>query len=208
MGLAGRTLGSLGAGNIARELFRLAAPLGMRHVAHDPYVEPGAIAGLGIDLVDLESLFRNSDVLCINCPLTTETWHLVDQRLLALMKPTAFLINTARGPIVDEVALVDALEDGRLAGAGLDVFEHEPPDIGDRLLERDDVVLSPHSLAWTDELAAGAGAAIVAAIFAVMNGREPQDVVNPTVFETPRWRERLTSLRERFGGRIGEQGAR
>jgi D-3-phosphoglycerate dehydrogenase len=199
VGLVGRTLGSLGAGNIARELFRLSAPLEMRHIAYDPYVDAATAARLGITLVDLETLFREADVLCINCPLTSETRRLVDGRLLELMKPTAFLINTARGPIVDQAALTVALEKGRIAGAGLDVFEREPPDPRDPLLAREDVILAPHALAWTDELAAGNGAGDIAAVLDVMHGREPHDVVNRAVLKSPLWLRRLASFRDRFG---------
>ena len=147
VGLIGRTLGSIGIGNIGAEMFRLFAPLGMRFIAHDPYVSEADAAALGVTLVDLDTLFRDSDFLTVNLPLTPETEKLVDARRLALMKPSAYLINTSRGPIVDPAALVAALSAGAIAGAGIDVFDPEPPSPDDPLLGLDNVVLSPH-LAW------------------------------------------------------------
>ena len=127
VGLTGKTLGSLGMGNIGAELFRLAKPLHMAFLAHDPYAPAGIAAELGVEMTALDDLFRRSDILCINCPLTSETRHLVNAHRISLMKPTAYLINTARGGVVDQRALVAALTSGRIAGAGLDVFEQEPP---------------------------------------------------------------------------------
>src|SRR5829696_4109373 len=126
LGLTGRTLGLLGVGNIGAEVLRLAAPLDMRFIAHDPYIDPAKARALGADLVDLDTLFREADFVSINVPLGERTRGLVGARLLGLMKPTAYLINTARGPIVDQRALHEALASGRIAGAGLDVFEVEP----------------------------------------------------------------------------------
>ena len=130
VGLVGRTLGSLGIGNIGAEVFRLAKPFDMKFIAHDPYADKAVAAELGIELVGLEDLFRRADVLSVSCPLTPETRHLVNAERLALMKPTAYLINTARGPIVDQKALTKVLQERRIAGAGLDVLEQEPPDAG------------------------------------------------------------------------------
>ena len=118
-GLTGRLLGQLGIGNIGAEVFRLAAPLGMRFIAHDPYAAPELARELGVELVPLETLFREADVLSISVPLNNATRGLVGDRLLGLMKPSAFLINTARGPIIDQPALVRALQSGAIAGAGL-----------------------------------------------------------------------------------------
>ena len=196
-GLVGRTLGSLGVGNIGAELFRLVKPFDMRLLAHDPFVDPALARELGIELVGLDDLFRRSDVLSVSCPLTPDTRHIVNAERLGLMKPDAYLINTARGPIVDQKALTEALTAGRIAGAGLDVLEQEPPDPDDPLLRLDNVILAPHALCWTDQCFAGNGAADVRAVLDVQHGRVPTGVVNRAVLEDSAWRERLAGFARR-----------
>jgi phosphoglycerate dehydrogenase-like enzyme len=200
VGLVGRTLGSLGIGNIGAELFRLAKPFEMRFIAHDPYADPKVASSLGIRLVGLDELFREADVLSISCPLNDETHHIVNAKRLAQMKPGAFLINTARGPVVDQQALTAALREGRLAGAGLDVFEQEPNPAGDPLYALDNVLLTPHALCWTDQCFAGIGAADVKAVFDVMHGRVPTGIVNREVVDQPVWQDKLKRYRQAYGG--------
>jgi D-3-phosphoglycerate dehydrogenase len=183
-GLTGRTLGSLGIGNIGAELFRLAKPLEMRCLAHDPVADPALAAALGVQLVDIDTLFRESDFLTVNCPLNVQTRGLVNARLLGLMKRSAFLINTARGPIVDEAALVAALQSGGIAGAGLDVFEEEPTPVSNPLLKMDNVVLTPHGICFTDECMRGLAESAFRAVRDVAAGRTPPYVVNPHVLAT------------------------
>ena len=199
VGLVGLALGSIGMGNIGAELFRLARPLDMRFIAHDPYADPALADELGVTLTDLESVFRNADFLCLNCPLSPETHHLVNEARLGLMKQDAFLINTARGPIVDQAALTEALRNGDIAGAGLDVLEQEPPDADDPLLALDNVILAPHALCWTNELFSGSGAADVRAVLAVMAGRAPHGIVNRDVVDRPGWQARLADYTRKFG---------
>ena len=199
IGLVGLTLGSVGVGNIGAEMFRLARPLDMRFIAHDPYADPALTAELGVTLTDLDTVFRESDFVCVNCPLSDETHHLVNADRLAQMKPTAFLINTARGPIVDQAALTEALRERRIAGAGIDVFEQEPPDANDPLLALDNVIVTPHALCWTDQLFAGSGAADVRAVMAVMEGRVPSGIVNRDVVDRSGWKARLTGYARKFG---------
>jgi phosphoglycerate dehydrogenase-like enzyme len=184
LGLVGRTLGSIGIGNIGAELFRLIKPFDMKLIAHDPYADPKLAAELGVELVGLEDVFRRSDFVSVSCPLTPETRHLVNADRLALMKPTAYLINTSRGPIVDQKALTKALKERSIAGAGLDVLEKEPPDVDDPILKLDNVIFAPH--------------ADVRAVLDVQRGREPRVVVNRDVFETAAWRNRLLEFRKRF----------
>jgi phosphoglycerate dehydrogenase-like enzyme len=198
VGLVGRTLGSLGVGNIGAETFRLAKPFDMNFIAHDPFADPKVAAELGIELVSIEELFRRSDILSVSCPLTPETRHIVNAERLALMKPTAYLINTARGPIVDQRALTSALQERRIAGAGLDVLEQEPPDLDDPILKLDNVILAPHALCWTDQCFAGNGAADVRAVLDVQHGREPRGVVNRAVLASDVWKRRLEDHRSRF----------
>ena len=199
-GLVGRTFGSLGIGNIGAETFRLLKPFDMNFIAHDPYADRAVAEGLGIELVSLEDLFRRADVLSISVPLTPETTGLVNAERLALMKPTAYLINTARGPVVDQKALTRVLQEGRIAGAGLDVLEQEPPDPNDPILKLNNVIFAPHALCWTDQCFAGIGAADVRAVLDVQHGREPRGVVNRGVLSSDRWRQRLDDYRSRFGG--------
>ncbi|MCB1499777.1 MAG: dehydrogenase [Bauldia sp.] len=199
VGLVGRTLGSLGIGNIGAEFYRLAAPFDMEFIAHDPYADPAQAAELGIELVGMEELFRRSDILSVSCPLTPATRHIVNAERLALMKPTAYLINTARGPIVDQKALTAALKANRIAGAGLDVLEEEPPAPDDPILTLDNVILTPHALCWTDQCFAGIGAADVRAVIDVQHGHVPRGVVNREVLERAGWKERLEGFGRRFG---------
>jgi phosphoglycerate dehydrogenase-like enzyme len=191
IGLVGRVLGSVGIGNIGAEVFRLARPFGMHFIAHDPYVNPALAAELGIKLVDLDSVFRESDFVTLNCPLTEETRHLVDARRLALMKPTAFLINCARGPVIDQQALTKVLQERRIAGAGLDVFDPEPPHPDDPLLNLDNVIVTPHALCWTDQMWEGIGAIDVQAVLELSRGEVPTGIVNRAVLDNPIWRRRL-----------------
>jgi phosphoglycerate dehydrogenase-like enzyme len=199
VGLVGRTLGAIGIGNIGAELFRLAKPFDMKFIAHDPFADKAVAAELGIELVGLEDAFRRADVLSVNCPLTPETHHLVNAERLALMKPTAYLINTARGPIVDQAALVKVLQERRIAGAGLDVFETEPVPADDPILKLDNVILAPHALCWTDQCFAGNGAADVKAVLDIQHGRAPRGVVNRAVLDQPRFKARLEDYKKRFG---------
>jgi D-3-phosphoglycerate dehydrogenase len=191
VGLEGRMLGSVGLGNIASEMFRLAAPLGMRHVAHDPFTDPDLARRSGVTMTDLDTLFREADFLCLHCPLTSQTRHLVDAKRLRSMKPTAFLINTARGGVVDQSALEDALAEGVIAGAGLDVLDPEPPPGDARILGLPNVILSPHALAWTDQCFAAIGAGCVSSIQAVSAGEAPANVVNGAVLAAPAFRAKL-----------------
>jgi len=186
IGLTGRTLGSLGVGNIGKELFRIAAPLGMKFIAHDPFVKPADVASLGVTLVGIDDLFRESDFLVVNVPLSAATTKLVSARLIGLMKPSAFLVSAARGPIVDEAALHRALADGRIAGAGIDVFEVEPTPKDNPILKLDNVIVAPHAFCHTDEcnrlLAEGSFKS--AAAFAA--GKRPPHLINPDALAHPR----------------------
>ena len=199
LGLRGKTLGSIGLGNIGTEMVRIMRPLGLHFIAHDPYVNEASARQLGVRLVGLETLLRESDIVTINCPLTPATRGLINAERLALMKSSAYLINTARGPIVDHKALTEALRATRIAGAGLDVFDPEPPDENDHLLRLDSVVLAPHSVAITNELIAACGALDIQAAIDVMHGREPQGIVQPRATRHPDWRRRLDANRARFG---------
>jgi glyoxylate reductase len=143
-GLQGRRLGIVGMGAIGEALARRAKAFGMTVVYHNRRaVDAATESALDAELVDLDELLETSDVVSLNCPYTEATHHLIDEAALSRMRSSAFLVNTARGAIVDEAALVVALREGRIAGAGLDVFEHEP-DVHPGLVELDNVVLVPH----------------------------------------------------------------
>lgn len=198
VGLVGRILGSIGIGNIGAEMFRLAKPLDMKFIAHDPYARPELAAELGVELVSLEEVFRRADIIAVNCPLSSETQHLVNAQRLRLMKPNAYLINTARGPIVDQKALTEVLTDRRIAGAGLDVLETEPPAADDPIFKLDNVILTPHALCWTDQCFAGIGAADINVVMDIQKGRVPRGMVNRKLINDPRFHARLAAFKERF----------
>jgi phosphoglycerate dehydrogenase-like enzyme len=181
VGLSGKTVGSIGVGNIGSEMFRVLAPLDMVHIAYDPYANAENAARLRVQLVDIDTVLRESDFVCINTPLTAETRHMVGARELSLMKPSAYLINTARGPIVEEKALADALAEGRIAGAALDVFEQEPIGADHPLVGLENVILTPHSICWTDEFFRNNAESAFRAVVAVAEGRTPTYVVNRDV---------------------------
>jgi phosphoglycerate dehydrogenase-like enzyme len=155
----------------------------MRVLAYDPYVVTGDIAELGA----LDQVLRQSDFVSLHPVLTPETFHLMDAERLALMKPTAYLINTSRGGVIDEPALIEALRQGRLAGAGLDVFETEPPRHDNPLLQMHNVIATPHGLSHADESVRRCASMTEENVLAIAAGRMPPYVVNPQV----RWRVAL-----------------
>jgi phosphoglycerate dehydrogenase-like enzyme len=177
-GVRGRTLGIIGVGNIGREVLQLAAPFEMRHLGFDPFLKEPV---QGMEQVELDRLLRESDYVVVCCALTPETHHLLNSERLKLMKPNAYLINVARGPIVDQTALTEALIQGRIAGAGLDVFDVEPISPNDPLLTLDNVILSPHAICWTDECFTNIGRSACQSLIDVAKGRTPAHVVNRDV---------------------------
>ena len=193
LGLTGRALGLVGLGSIGREAARLARSFDLRILAYDPYVPAAEAAAVGAELVELAVLLRTADFVGITCALTAETLHLIDAERLSLMKPTAYLINVARGPIVDQAALTAALREKRIQGAAIDVFEQEPVDPADPILQLDNVVVTPHSICWTDECFLGIGRAAIGSILDVAAGRTPRHVVNRAVLDHPRVKARLRS---------------
>ena len=199
LGLSGKTVGSVGMGNIGGEMFRLLDPfdLGQR-LAHDPYLDPQRAMALNVELVSLETIFSESDFVITNCPLTEETRGFLNARLFSLMKPSAFFINTARGPIVNQEDLVAALEAGTIAGAGLDVVEPEPLPLDHPLIQMENVILSPHALAWTDDLYEMNGTIACEGLLAVFRGDLPAFPVNREVVEQPGFRRKLDRLAARW----------
>lgn len=192
--LTGKTLGSIGVGNIGHELFVLAKPFGMRHIAYDPYVSSESVADVNVQLVDFDTVLAESDFLNISCPLAEKTRHLIGEKELRKMKKTAFLINTARGPIVDEAALIKALQEGWIRGAGIDVFEQEPTPPDNPLLKLDNVIVTGHSLGVTEEFLIGVWEQIRRQILQITCGEVPEGLVNREVWDKPSLKSKL----ERF----------
>ncbi|MGH2626846.1 MAG: 2-hydroxyacid dehydrogenase, partial [Anaerolineales bacterium] len=182
--LHGQTLGLIGFGKIGREVARRAHAFGMRIVYRDPVEAVGEQQAAS---TDLESLLAVSDVVSLHLPLTPETRHLVDARALKRMKPTAFLVNTARGGLVDESALEGALREGWIAGAAADVFEREPPGAS-TLLSLDNFVATPHAGGATRQAVLRMGLEAAENALAVLRGERPKHVANPDVYAHPRWR--------------------
>ena len=191
-----RVVGTIGMGNIATETIRLLRGLDVRRfVAFDPYVSQARAAELGVELVTLDRLLSASDYVLVNCPLTPETRGLLGSKQFARMKPDAVLINTARGPIVDENALIRALKEGQIAGAALDVFEREPLPVDSPLAFMNNVILASHSIAWTEELFRDMGRIDCLGALALYRGEVPAHVVNPQVLSHPRFIEKLAGYK-------------
>jgi phosphoglycerate dehydrogenase-like enzyme len=191
----GCTVGLIGLGNIGRATARRLAGWDCTILATDPYVSPAAAAEIGATLVDLDTLLRESDVVSVMVPLTDETRHLIGARELSLMKPDAYLINTARGGCVDEAALHDAVERGRIAGAAIDAWEDERPDGSSPLRRHPKVIGTAHNVGHSEEACDSLPVAAVENTLRGLRGEEPLYVRNAEVL--PRWRERL----ERLGSR-------
>ena len=175
--LAGRTVGLIGLGRVGGEVARRAAALGCRVVAYDPAVAAEQARRLEADLAEREEVVAQADFLSLHVPLSDATRDMVDAAFLGRMKPGAFLINTARGELVVEKDLVGALESGRLAGAALDATREEPPAPDNPLLARDDVILTPHTGAATEEAGAAMGRAALDDLLAVLDGGTPRNPV-------------------------------
>lgn len=186
--LRGQTLGLIGYGNIARTLAPKALGFGLKIMAYTPRLATDALGDAGTVTNDLDALLRAADYISIHAPLTDETRGLIDERALRLMKPTAYLINTSRGPIIDEAALVQAAREGWIAGAGLDVLSREPADPADPLLKLKNVIVTPHASFYSEtsleELARGGAEHAAQAL----RGELPGDIVNPEVMEQANYR--------------------
>lgn len=194
--LRGRVLGSIGCGNIGREMFRLARPFGFsRLIAYDPFLTQSQVDELGVKLVPLDVVMRESDFVTVNAFLNEQTTGLIGERELRLMKPNAYFINTARGPIVDQAALIRLLQDRAIAGAGLDVYETEPPPADCPLFALDNVVLTPHALPWTEEIARDNSLEACDNILAISRGEVPPGLVNRAVAENPHFQAKLAARR-------------
>jgi D-3-phosphoglycerate dehydrogenase len=181
LGLTGRTLGVIGAGRIGKELLRMARVFDLKLLAADPYVNAVELGYVGARKVDLAALMAEADFV-VACPLLNEeTRHLIGAPQFAQMKPSAFFVNVSRGPVVDERALIAVLQSGRIAGAALDVFEQEPVDPANPLLAMDNVIVTPHSLCWTDECFHNMAVTGLTSIVDALSGRVPEFVVNREV---------------------------
>jgi len=196
VGLVGKTLGSIGVGGIGHEMFRLAKPFGMKHIATTRTMNQEAVSDVDVQLVELETLLIESDFLNISCPLNKETYHLIGEKELRKMKKTAFLINIARGPVVNESALVKALQQGWIQGAAIDVFEQEPTPVDNPLLSMDNVIVTPHCVGSTDEAWMNKWQENVSQILKIIRGELPEGFVNREVWDKPEFQAKLKRLQE------------
>lgn len=193
--ILGRTLGIVGLGHSGRELVRLVAPFQMRILAYSPHANPAEAESLGVRLVSLEELLRESDIVSVHARPRPENRHLLGRAQLALMKPTAYFINIARGELVDQSALVETLQQRRIAGAALDVFEKEPLPPDDPLIGLDNVILTPHWSASTSDVWRATGRAMVDGMLRVSRGELPENIVNKEVLDRPAFQEKLAKFR-------------
>ena len=187
--LLGKTLGVIGLGAIGGRLVELCAPFGMEVLVFDPYLDEVSARARGVRVVTLAELLERSDFVQVTCPLTSETEGLIGKAQFAAMKPTAFFITTARGPVHDEAALLDALSSGGIAGAGLDVFHQEPPRRDNPLLGLGNVVATPHTAGITVEAARDIAVATATQWQTIFSGGIPPRLLNPDVW--PRYCDRF-----------------
>lgn len=185
--LYGQTLGLLGCGHIGQAVAQRALAFDLRVIAHDPNVPAETLRALGVEPVDFDTVFREADFVSLHLPLSKETRHLVGEREFRLMKPTAHFINTARGPIVDQAALVRALREGWIAAAALDVFEQEPVDPNDPILKLPNVILTPHYAGGSALSLRNARRLAAENLAQILSGRRPATLVNPAVRATLRF---------------------
>jgi len=177
----GQTLGLVGCGNIGRMTAKKAQCFGLSILGYDPYVDKSLTEECGIVLVSLPELLRESDYVSVHTPLNQETWHLIGEKEFKQMKPTAYFINTARGSVVDEPALIRALQEKWIAGAGLDVFEKEPIEPENPLLKMENVVVTPHSASYSDDAFKRLRTCVGQEAARVLSGQWPRSVVNKAV---------------------------
>jgi D-3-phosphoglycerate dehydrogenase len=187
----GKTIGLIGIGRTARGVVERLSGWGVSLQAYDPYVTQEQ-APAGVTMVDFTTLLRTSDVVSVHVTLTSETHHLLGESELRLMRPDAYLVNTARGPAIDEHALYRVMQGGHLAGAALDVFEQEPLSSDSPLRELANVILTPHMVGHSRELMAAIPPAAAENVLRVLRSEPPLYVKNPEVI--PAWRQRLASL--------------
>jgi D-3-phosphoglycerate dehydrogenase len=187
--ITGQVMGLVPFGRIPRAMAKRAHGFGMSVIAYDPYVPAESIRQAGVEPVGLDDVFRQADFVSCHLPLSKETFHLVGDAQFRLMKSSAYFISTGRGKVVDEPALIAALQEGRIAGAGLDVFEQEPPDPANPLLHLDNVVVSPHMASVSDVAQVERRRLTATQVVDALNGRVPHGVVNPKAIE--RWRGRV-----------------
>jgi D-3-phosphoglycerate dehydrogenase / 2-oxoglutarate reductase len=181
--LAGKTLGIVGVGNIGRRVAKFCGAIGMRVLGYDPYVEPDELRRRGAEPIEsLEALLREADVVTCHTPLTDETRHMIDERTLGFMKPGAIFVNTSRGPVQEERALFEALVRGKLGAAGLDVWEREPVNPDNPILNLPNVVCSSHVAGVTREATRSTSLQVVSEIMRVLRDERPLVLVNPDVW--------------------------
>ena len=192
LSIKGTVLGSVGCGNIGREMFSVCRHLGFaRLLACDPFVKQEQVRELGVEMVDMDTVFRESDFVTVNTLLNQATKGLVRESHFRLMKPSAFFINTARGPIVEHSALVRALSENWIAGAGIDVFPVEPPPKDDPLFTMDNVIVAPHAMAWTNDIMRDNGHEACDNVIVVSRGEAPAGLVNRAVLERSGFQAKL-----------------
>ena len=181
--LLGQTLGFISFGHVARATAVRAAPFGLRILAYDPFIEELVATRYGAEPVGLTELLQRSDFVSMHAPDTAEAYHMLTEEHFRLMKPQALLVNTGRGPTVDEAALIRALQEGWIAGAGLDVLEQEPPDLENPLLHMENVILSPHVASASARMEPVRRRRVGEEVALVLSGRWPRACVNPSVLE-------------------------
>jgi len=179
----GRTLGIIGVGNIGRRVAKIAGAMGMRVIGYDKYVAADEVRNRGAEpMPDMASVLRQADVVTCHTPLTKETRHMINAEAIALMKPGVIFINTSRGKVQDEEALRVALEGGKIRAAGIDVFEEEPVSSDSRLLQLDNVIVSPHIAGVTEETTRGMAMQVTAEMLRVLRGEKPHVLGNPDLW--------------------------
>lgn len=182
--LEGKTIGIIGTGAIGRKVAYIAKGFGMNILLHDIIRDENLEKNLNAKYVDLKDLLINSDIVSVHVPLNSKTYHMISEKELKLMKPTAYLINTARGGIIDEEALYKALKEKKIAGAALDVFEIEPPPKNSPLLKMDNVICTPHSAAFTIDALKRMDMMIVEDVISALHKKKPKNIVNKEVLNT------------------------
>ncbi|MBM4002422.1 MAG: hypothetical protein FJ295_03930 [Planctomycetes bacterium] len=192
--LQGRTLGIVGLGQSGQELVRLVAPFAMRVRAFSPHADPQIARRLGVELTSLEQVLSTSDIVSLHARLRPENHRMIGAAELAWMKPSAYFVNVARGELVDQSALVDALRQKRIAGAALDVFEREPLPVDDPLLALDNVIVTPHWCASTSDIWRATGEATARGMLRAAQGRIPDNLVNPDVADNPVFQRKLAQF--------------